>query len=66
VTGERYQAGLPDEAAAEQLIQGIEVHGLDVDAELDRLDGLPSSARASTITEYQLAALAARIERTWG
>jgi Domain of unknown function (DUF397) len=51
---------------AELLIQGIEALGLDVDEEFDRLGSLTPVECAFAVQEYQLAAIAGRMEKLPG
>jgi hypothetical protein len=58
---------LTDRQKAELLIRGIEVTGLDVDQELERIGAMPGGFdREMTIAEYQMAALSARMDELPG
>lgn len=52
---------------AELLIQGIEAAGLDFDEECDRIRALPTAfERFMAISEHQLAAMSARMDKLPG
>lgn len=57
---------LTKEQLAELLIQGIESLGLDTDEELDKLEAMPPVKRAFAIQEFQVAGLAARMDKLPG
>jgi len=51
---------------AELLVQGIEASGLNVDAELAKLEAMTPAAKALAVQEFQLAALAAGLDKLPG
>ena len=57
---------LTNQEPAGLLIEGIEACGPDVDAELDRIDNRSAAKRVTVRGDYQLAAMAARMDRLSG
>jgi hypothetical protein len=57
---------LTNQELAGLLSEGIEACGLDVDAELDRVDNLSPAERVTVIDDDQLAAMAVRMGRLPG